>query len=525
MTCPSLRMLAFGFVAAVISVVVVGCGDKDPDIVAIQRPNVAPDLQRVDRGGLQLEQEHVKPMFTETLAIDLATVVAVACADNIAIRQARLSVDAHEGQYESAVGGVLPAIAAGFSFNRVDGHNQNTDGRIFHVGLYSISPNVAVEWVVNPGRVYYDVIAARKRLSAAEHNSQAVVMDVLRRATVQFYDLVLAQARVSTAVQSVTESEELLRINRLQIETGVGVVADELRAIARLAAREQDLIQSLLEVYDASVGLAVTLRLDATVTLVPKMEQLPPIQLVRDDIAIDELLALAVEHRPDLERLRSLIEAAVASRGSTWWGAFGPQFYLGYDYSLLGGHANSVIPNDDGSLSDQTYKLTGRNEVLTNVGWRLSLSAAGDLKSASAVEHQTNMELVARLDSVQGEVVRAVQAATANRELIGLAQRQVEAAAEALRLSEANLEAGAATTLDVLQTQDAVMHARLRQAESIVRYNQSQVILLSALGLIDEVALAGSGPESDPKTDPDFDTSFGLNVGSDIGSEDDFGAG
>ncbi len=80
----------------------------------------------------------------------------------------------------------------------------------------------------------------------------------------------------------------------------------------------------------------------------------------------------------------------------------------------------------------------------------------------------------------------AAQASNTNSELIGLANQQVVAAAEALRLTQANLQAGTMTTLDVLQAQDAASQARLRYAEAVVRYNQSEVDLLASLGLIDE---------------------------------------
>ena len=73
--------------------------------------------------------------------------------------------------------------------------------------------------------------------------------------------------------------------------------------------------------------------------------------------------------------------------------------------------------------------------------------------------------------------------------LIGMARRQVTAADEAHRLTQANMRAGTMTTLDVLQAQDAVAQARLRYAEAVVRYNQAEVNLLAAIGLLDRDAL------------------------------------
>jgi len=41
-------------------------------------------------------------------------------------------------------------------------------------------------------------------------------------------------------------------------------------------------------------------------------------------------------------------------------------------------------------------------------------------------------------------------------------------------------------TIDVLQAENAAEKARLRRATAMVRYNQSQINLLAALGLIDQ---------------------------------------
>ena len=59
-------------------------------------------------------------------------------------------------------------------------------------------------------------------MSATEHQARAVVLETLRSAGIQFYDLALAQARVSATHQSVAEADELLRISSLRARTGTG---------------------------------------------------------------------------------------------------------------------------------------------------------------------------------------------------------------------------------------------------------------------------------------------------------------
>jgi len=506
-----------------------GCASHAPETVLQPPPDVSPHGAAPAAEPLGLNAADIKPMYTELLAIDLPTVVKLAAAQNHDIRQARQAVEIAEGELERTVGAAFPAIVPTALFEHVEGTTRATEGNLVGVGFNTFQPSVAIQWIINPGKVVYDIVAARKRLSATEHQERAVLLETLRRSAVEYYHLILSQARVSAANESVHEAEELLRITRLRIKAGTGIRADQLRAEARFAQRRQDLIIGLRRFYDASVALSVTLRLEPSVTLVPNLTELPPIPLVREDLPIDELLAIAVAYRPDLQRVRTLAEAIAADKKSTWWAALGMQVNLGYQYGGITGHANNVLPAEGipgnllvnptsggGAFSanpvvnglikeglargsrrldgrgDQTYGFHDQQRVTAGAGWRFSLSAFGDLKKAGAREAQAFIEAERQLDRARAQVVSAAQAATANRQLVDLAHQQVTAAAEALRLAETNLEAGAMTTLDVLQAQDAVAEARLRYAEATVEYNQSQVNLLAALGLLTRDTLLAS---------------------------------
>ncbi len=508
----SFCITAIGMVAAL------GCSATRTDSLAAA-PNVAPSSQPSDVEALHLESSHIKPLHREVLAIDLTATLRAAAADNLEIQTARVQIEQSRGQLESIAGGAFPALAPTAVFEHVEGSVRAVRGDLVEAGFNTFLPSVAVQWVLNPGSVVYQIIAAQKRLYAARHQERSVMQETLRQAAVQYYDLVLAQNRVSTANEAVQEAQELWRINRLRTQTGTGVPADELRAEARLAEFQQNLVSAINDFYQASVNLTVTLHLDAAVTLIPKPDQLPPVTLVKPDLSLDELVELAVVYRPDLKNVRALVEAAAAARAAAWFGAFGPQFQLSYQYGGIMGHARDVvtgqgIPNNlivnpanaNGSFSsnplangairegvsrlsaaaahrrDQSTGMHDQQRWGAAAGWRFSLSAIGDLRTAGAFKEQTIIEAERALDRVKAQVVSARESSRTNRELMVLSQRQVAAATETLRLSQANLEAGTMTTLDVLQAQDAANQARLRHAEAIVRYNQSQVNLLAALG-------------------------------------------
>jgi len=512
-----------GFFLALLSA---GCATTKKPKPAVQRPDVSPPGVAVSGTTIPLDATQVKPMFTELLPIDLPTVVCVALAQNTDIMQARLNVTAVQGSYESAVGAAFPTIVPTAVFEHVEGSVRATQGDIVGANFDSFLAAGAIQWVVNPGRVIYEIVAAKKRLAAAEHFEQSVTLATLRDTQVQFYALALAQYRISAAHQGVEEATELLRVNRLRLHTGTGVQADVLRAEARLAERLQDLATALKDFYDASVTLALTLRLDSSVTLVPSMTNLEKTRLVRDDLTIEETLGIAVAFRPELEGLRDLLDAAIAEGKKAWWTGFGPTISLAYQYGGITGHADNVVRGEgipgnlvlnpassNGSFSnnpfanglikegilrgskrldgrdDQTYSFSDQQRATAAAGWRLSLATLGELKTAKAREQAALVRYQRILDEIRAEGVLATQAARTYDQLIEFARQQVASADEALRLTQTNLQAGTMTTLDVLQAQDAATQARVRFADAVTRYNQAQVRLLAALGLLGDFSL------------------------------------
>lgn len=454
-----------------------GGGAKPP------RPDIAPTAPSMAE-PLHLDASQIAPMYRKLIAIDLPNVVQVAAARNIDILTAQQRVAAANGQLEASVEGIFPIIGGGAALDDLHGVNRTVTGELIAASFTTFQPAALIQWLINPGRVVFDVIASRKRLAAAEHNERFVVLDKLRQSVVQYYDLVLAQARVSAATKAIAEADELLRLTNSRLRNGTGLVADEARARAAFAARQQDLVTALNDFYAASVALAVTLDLDVTETLVPKPDRIEATPLVRDSLSIDEMLMTATQWRPDLLGTRASAEAASADRNAALWGALSPQLQASYQYGGL----SSDVRGQNFPLQEQQHAAAGPQVAL-------SLSTFGRVKTANAVERQAELDVERRLQEVRAQVVRLSQDSAASVKLIEAAQHQVDAAAEAARLSQVNLRAGTMLTLDVLQADDALNDARQRYAAAVVKYNQSQVNLLAALGVLDSVNIAPNAEE------------------------------
>lgn len=447
------------------------------------RPSVAPGSQ--PKASLNIDASQVAPMYERRLfAVDLPTVIRVAIARNIDIQESKQRVEASKGELEASVGLIFPSFTPHFTTLSIEGALSNVHN--LALGTFSHTfPAAVIQWIINPGMVAYDIIASKRRLEASQEQDRAVVLETTRLAAVQYYDIVMAQAQVSTAQRAMKEAEELLRIERLKLKVGTGLPADELRAEAALAGRRQNLLTALSSFYNASVALTVTLRLDPTVMLAPKAGAVRATALVREDLSIDDMLVAAVRFRPDLEAVRILLEAAEADKGATIWGGLGPQIQASRTYAPPAPAFG--YPPAGGALTKDTLYRQPRYQA--NAGFNWSLATFGRIRTATANVNIASLEIDRHLDQVQASVVTAHQASVVAKKAIPIAQQQVRSAEEALRLTQKNLSAGTGLLIDVLQAQDAADQARLRYASAVVQYNQSQIDLLAALGLIDEAKL------------------------------------
>ena len=476
------RRLAAAVAGCVFSVCFGGCAE--PPRQPAPPPSLAPD--HPSERSVALADAAIQPMYREIVAIDLASVVRLALAQNIDLKRARENVEAARGRYEGSVEAVFPVFAPAIAWQHVDGSNQAANGALVHANFANLLPALTLQWIVNPGRVYYDVVASKRRMEASADQERAQRLETLRRAVDGYYDLLLVQAEVAAAQQAVAEAEEAQRLTAARAHAGTALAADEARALAFLAGRRQDLLIAVNRFYGASLAITATLDLDPVVTLSPLPHEVAQLTLVRDDVSIDELLHLAVTHRPDLESARALLEAAKADGSSVVWSALGPQLFAAYSWG-------SIETRSDGETSGPHR----RSVATAGAGIAASPDVFGQSHAADAGVRAAALDVEARLLRVRGEVVAAQQTSLTNAALLPIATEQVRAAEESLRLAQASLKAGTTLLLETLQAQQELDAARVSLAAAAVHYDQAQVDLLAAVGLLDEGALTATVAAAD----------------------------
>lgn len=184
-------------------------------------------------------------------------------------------------------------------------------------------------------------------------------------------------------------------------------------------------------------------------------------------MTLSQLADIALENHPEVQEAYQRVASANAAKKAALWDAFGPEVTM---EGTLGGIGKTFSTVDD------------RSTVSGFVGWTLSGSAFGKIKSASArvSANQITQEIVQEL--VKSKVIKAHEEILLTQEQVITAKKELTAAEQALNLSQTNLRLGTAITLEVLQAIEALTSARTGLAEAITEYNKAQARLLNALG-------------------------------------------
>jgi len=458
-----------------------GLADSDSQIrqeiaAEVSQGEVVPKYQPSQEASAPLEPVELRLIGKEQLPIDLQTALRLATANNLEIAEARAQVLEAKGNSSVAKGLLIPGVSLFFSLGRTDGRVQGSFGELRDVTFNTVNPGVVASYFLNPGEVIFNALAAHRIVDATRANESAVTQDVLLKVAEEYYDLVEAQAKVKVAEKSVSESKTLLKIAEVLEKQGIGPGADVVRAQAKLAGDEQALIQTQNEFREASINLALTLKLDSSVTLFPQDKEIKQINFLDPKIGLDELINTALEKHPELHRASQEIKAADAEVSGAWLSALGPKVLLEAQVSGIGTEFSNI----------------GESEVYQAlVGVSISASSYGQIKAARARVQRAQVLEEKTREQIKASVVKAYEDVLSTKEEINPTRREVEAAEESLKLSQVRFKRGLGLAIEVIQAEDALANALLNYIKTIVDYNKAQARLLNELGEISIESMVG----------------------------------
>lgn len=429
---------------------------------------------------------------TETFPIDLPTALRLAGANNLQIALASERIEEAYANVAAADAKWIPSLNGGVVYNRHNGRIQATEGDVVEVSRGSLFVGGGVglgNAPLNggsggPARFFVDLsiadvlfepLAARQVADAAGANGDAVFNDTVLKVAAGYLGLVRAQAKTELLEEAVQHGERLAKITGDFARAGEGYEADSQRAVAALAARRRELLQSRERTQVAAATLARLLRLDPTTELIATDRHPVPIAIVDEAESLEDLIGQAIAARPEVSRQEALIAASYTRTDQERWRPWLPHVYAGFTGGGFGGNGNSDVK----SFSDRT-------DLDVAAVWELESFGFGNAsrRRQRASQHQQAHLMSEQVrDRVAAEVTHAYHRVRSRREQMDAVEPQVKAAERALELNFNGIRGAVRRPIEAPQAIDAFVDAKLQQVDTILDYSAAQFELLRAIGL------------------------------------------
>ena len=281
-----------------------------------------------------------------------------------------------------------------------------------------------------------------------------------------YFTMLQADNMQKLSAESVTRLENHLKNVQAQYDVGVVAKVDVLRSQVELANAKQTLIQAenSYQVAEANMNKIVGLPMDTDL----KLDNL----LVYNayDKNMDECLAYAAEHRPELMQAKYGVDAA---KGALMVARSGHMPQVAASASQAWSDTN--WPGDENGNWGVGVNVT-LNVFDTGVTLSKIHGAEADLKKAQETYRDT-------VDSVNLDVRSNYLGLREAEKRISTTKLAVEQADEDYRIAQLRYMSGVGTNTDVLDAQVALTQAKTNYTQALYDYNTSKTALETSIGV------------------------------------------
>ena len=369
------------------------------------------------------------------------------------------------------------------------------------------------------------ILIARNTLGINRELFRTSLMNTVVSVEQAYLDLVYARRAVEVVKESLFLARDQARITQIRIDVGASAPLDILQPRVTIATTEEQLITAVANVRDAEDRLRAFLNLERSDWERPIVPT-DPVEYEPMTVSPDAAVARAFELRPELRQAVLTTETRevqyLFARNQVL-----PQ--LDFDVSYLA--AGSGVETEFDPVTGQPI-LTSRlspalREVFGNEfpSWTFTLTAGVPLTNIGARAERRRAELdrdSSRLNETQTRqtIMLAVRSAARN---VSTAASLITASRTAREAAERNLEAerrryenGMTTNFQVLQIQQQLSDARVRELQALVGYNQAVATYHREVGdILDIHNIQIDEPElsPEPRVFSQFDRYNWLNYG------------
>jgi hypothetical protein len=318
----------------------------------------------------------------------------------------------------------LPTLTLGGDYNRHDGRNQDTQGRVFDNSRSSMmlgaGTGIGPAAVLNVGEALFAPLVARQQLRAREAGLQAASNDTLVAVSDAYFTVQQARGELAGAVEATRRTEELVRRTR-KLAPALVPELEVFRAEAELARRQQAELLARERWRLAGAELLRVLRLDPSAQVEPLEPPQLRVELIDLDKPVDDLIPVGLTNRPELASQQAQVQATLAPLRQERLRPLIPSILMrGFSTPVTGTLAAGVFgggPNGSVGL---------RGDLDLQVLWQLDNLGFGNrarVHQREAEKRLALLELFRLEDRVAAEVAQAYSQAQLAARRVELAER------------------------------------------------------------------------------------------------------
>lgn len=404
----------------------------------------------------------------ETVALNLDDAMLRAFQTNPTVSIAQYELDSARASYNAARQSRGISISASHQTKRYGNDDAVEVNGNWTKGIGNKHSNglTASLQIFTGGKLSGQIQKAKANFKYNEIGVQRTYNEMRSTVTSGYFDMLQADNMQKLSAESVTRLEEHLKNVQAQYDVGVVAKADVLRSQVELADAKQDLIkaENQYQLAEASLNRIVGLPMDTNL----KLDNI--LVYTAYDRTMEDCLAYAAEHRPELEQAKQNVEA-----------------YKGALKVARSGHMPQVAASASQSWSDTNWPGDENGNWGVGVSVEMNVfdtgvtlskihGAEADLKNAEETYRDT-------VDSVNLDVRNNYLSLREAEKRIGNTKLAVEQADEDYRIAQLRYMSGVGTNTDVLDAQVALTKAKTNYTQALYDYNTSKTALETSIGV------------------------------------------
>ncbi|MBN2281948.1 MAG: TolC family protein [Candidatus Marinimicrobia bacterium] len=314
------------------------------------------------------------------------------------------------------------------------------------------------------GAIYNGYKISKLGLEIAEKQLEAVTQSLLDNVTRTYYFALFAKSAMEVSSEALVSAEENLALVQKFFDSGKASKLDLLRAEVEVANLKPSVISAENNLEMAFSRLNITLGFESNKDIVLS-DKLEYKECDLQKTALEELVRIAKLNRPEMAILEN--QKKIANRQlAISKGSFLPTVALGTTYQYLGMRNDLEYTGDD---FNKSFNTSISLSIPLFEGFRKS----SKIQQAKILTGEMNDQLNSAGDGIQMEVESAYFLMKEAEKKVETQGKTIEQAQEALRLANLMYKEGAATQLDVLNSNLALKSAKMNYQQSLLEFNNA----------------------------------------------------